>query len=71
MYFAYVTGEVGKLLGAKWKEMDDSEKKPYIELAARDKARAETEKTNYEVCLFMHISEIQSHQLTVSRLFLF
>ncbi|KAL5520385.1 NHP6 [Sanghuangporus baumii] len=41
-------GEVGKLLGAKWKEMDESEKKPYIEQAARDKQRAEEEKANYE-----------------------
>ncbi|EGN94719.1 hypothetical protein SERLA73DRAFT_187779 [Serpula lacrymans var. lacrymans S7.3] len=37
-------GEVGKLLGAKWKELDESEKKPYVELAAKDKARAEEEK---------------------------
>ncbi|OCH88936.1 hypothetical protein OBBRIDRAFT_733483, partial [Obba rivulosa] len=42
-------GEIGKLLGAKWKELDDSEKKPYIEQAARDKARAEQEKTEYDV----------------------
>jgi len=37
-------GEVGKLLGAKWKELDDVEKKPYIELAAKDKNRVEKEK---------------------------
>lgn len=37
-------GEIGKLLGAKWKELDDDEKKPYVELAAKDKARAEEEK---------------------------
>ncbi|EPQ55738.1 HMG-box [Gloeophyllum trabeum ATCC 11539] len=41
-------GEVGKLLGAKWKEMDDSEKKPYIEQAAKDKERAEQEKAAYD-----------------------
>jgi len=41
-------GEIGKLLGAKWKELDDSEKKPYIEQAARDKTRAEQEKTVYD-----------------------
>ncbi|KAF9463329.1 high mobility group box domain-containing protein [Collybia nuda] len=40
-------GEVGKLLGAKWKELDDEEKKPYIEQAARDKTRAEEEKASY------------------------
>ena len=47
--FLSCIGEVGKLLGAKWKEMDDSEKKPYIEQAARDKARAEEEKAAYDV----------------------
>ncbi|THV02660.1 hypothetical protein K435DRAFT_577514, partial [Dendrothele bispora CBS 962.96] len=41
-------GEVGKLLGAKWKEMDEEEKKPYIEQAARDKERAEDEKAAYD-----------------------
>ncbi|KAJ3993138.1 high mobility group box domain-containing protein, partial [Lentinula boryana] len=41
-------GEVGKLLGAKWKELDEEEKKPYIEQAARDKERAEEEKTAYD-----------------------
>jgi len=40
-------GEVGKLLGAKWKELDDEEKKPYIEQAAQDKTRAEEEKAAY------------------------
>jgi len=37
-------GEIGKLLGAKWKEMNDEEKKPYVEQAAADKIRAEKEK---------------------------
>jgi len=41
-------GELGKLLGNKWKELDDDEKKPYMEQAARDKARAEQEKSEYE-----------------------
>ncbi|KAF8642938.1 hypothetical protein AX16_009326 [Volvariella volvacea WC 439] len=41
-------GEVGKLLGAKWKELDEEEKKPYIEQAARDKTRAEEEKAAYD-----------------------
>ena len=47
--FLSCIGEVGKLLGAKWKEMDDSEKKPYIEQAAHDKARAKEEKAAYDV----------------------
>ncbi|THG97109.1 hypothetical protein EW026_g4837 [Hermanssonia centrifuga] len=41
-------GEIGKLLGARWKELDDEEKKPYMEQAARDKERAEKEKKDYD-----------------------
>ncbi|TFK19364.1 hypothetical protein FA15DRAFT_674486 [Coprinopsis marcescibilis] len=41
-------GEVGKLLGAKWKELDEEEKKPYVELANKDKERAENEKNAYD-----------------------
>ncbi|KZV88553.1 hypothetical protein EXIGLDRAFT_839152 [Exidia glandulosa HHB12029] len=33
-------GELGKLLGARWKEMSDKDKKPYTELAEADKKRA-------------------------------
>jgi len=40
-------GEIGKLLGAKWKELDESEKKPYIEQAAKDKTRAEKDLKEY------------------------
>ncbi|EEB88924.1 hypothetical protein MPER_13045, partial [Moniliophthora perniciosa FA553] len=38
----------GKLLGAKWKELDEEEKKPYVEQAAKDKERAEGEKIAYD-----------------------
>jgi hypothetical protein len=41
-------GEVGKLLGKKWKCLEDEDKKPYLEQAVRDKARAEQEKSEYE-----------------------
>jgi len=41
-------GEVGKLLGAKWKELEEEDKKPYVEQAAKDKTRAEEEKSAYE-----------------------
>ncbi|CAD6574333.1 MAG: Non-histone chromosomal protein 6 [Tremellales sp. Tagirdzhanova-0007] len=41
-------GEVGKLLGAKWKEMKDSEKKPYDDAAEKDKVRAAKDKSAYE-----------------------
>ncbi|KAN0065364.1 Non-histone chromosomal protein 6 [Thecaphora frezii] len=40
-------GDVGRLLGAKWKEMSDSEKQPYLDMANRDKLRAEAEKAAY------------------------
>ncbi|ETS60872.1 hypothetical protein PaG_04789 [Moesziomyces aphidis] len=40
-------GDVGRLLGAKWKEMSEAEKKPYNDMATRDKARAEAEKAAY------------------------
>jgi len=41
-------GEIGKLLGAKWKELEEGDKKPYVEQAARDKQRAEDEKAAYD-----------------------
>ncbi|PWN87179.1 high mobility group box, partial [Acaromyces ingoldii] len=40
-------GEVGRLLGAKWSSLSDSEKKPYQDMAERDKQRAETDKAAY------------------------
>jgi hypothetical protein len=40
-------GEIGRMLGAAWKEMKDSDKKPYQDMAERDKTRAETEKAAY------------------------
>ncbi|WFD35550.1 Non-histone chromosomal protein 6 [Malassezia cuniculi] len=40
-------GDVGRLLGTKWKEMNDDEKKPYLDMAEKDKARAEAEKAAY------------------------
>ncbi|PWN21193.1 hypothetical protein BCV69DRAFT_248528, partial [Microstroma glucosiphilum] len=40
-------GEIGRLLGAAWKEMSDAQKKPYIDMAERDKVRAETDKAAY------------------------
>ncbi|EIE79999.1 hypothetical protein G6F46_001817 [Rhizopus delemar] len=37
-------GEIGKILGAKWKEMTEEEKKPFVEKAEADKKRYEDEK---------------------------
>ncbi|GAA6014578.1 hypothetical protein JCM10207_001651 [Rhodosporidiobolus poonsookiae] len=41
-------GEIGKLLGAKWKELDEEDRKPYEEKAKADKARYEKEKAAYD-----------------------
>ncbi|KAL8277100.1 hypothetical protein RQP46_010528 [Phenoliferia psychrophenolica] len=41
-------GDLGKLLGAKWKEMEDDDKKPYNKQAEDDKVRYEAAKTAYE-----------------------
>jgi len=40
-------GEVGKILGEKWKELTDKEKGPYEAKAAADKKRYEKEKADY------------------------
>ncbi|CAD6587219.1 MAG: Non-histone chromosomal protein 6 [Cyphobasidiales sp. Tagirdzhanova-0007] len=40
-------GEMGKLLGAKWKELDDAGKKPYSDKAEEDKKRYEKEQGSY------------------------
>lgn len=40
-------GEVGKLLGERWKELTEKEKAPYEAKAATDKKRYEKEKAEY------------------------
>jgi len=40
-------GDVGRLLGAKWKEMSAAEKKPYEDKAAADKQRSAKENAAY------------------------
>lgn len=41
-------GELGKLLGQKWKELDEAAKKPYADKAETDKKRYEREKAAYD-----------------------
>ena len=42
-------GEVGKLLGEKWKGLTDKQRAPYESKAAADKKRYEDEKAAYNV----------------------
>ncbi|OQE28400.1 hypothetical protein PENSTE_c003G10093 [Penicillium steckii] len=41
-------GQVGKMLGDKWKALSESERKPYDQKAAADKKRYEEEKAKYQ-----------------------
>ena len=40
--------EVGKIIGAKWKELSDSDKKPFQEREAADKERYKREMDAYK-----------------------
>lgn len=42
-----LAGEIGRILGATWKQMSDAQKKPYNDMAERDKIRAEQDKAAY------------------------
>ncbi|KAJ5095412.1 Non-histone chromosomal protein 6 [Penicillium alfredii] len=41
-------GQVGKMLGDKWKALSDSERRPYDDKAAADKKRYDAEKAAYQ-----------------------
>ncbi|KAJ3093732.1 Non-histone chromosomal protein 6 [Phlyctochytrium planicorne] len=40
--------DIGKLLGAEWKKVTDSEKEAYKKMAEKDKARYEKEQKSYK-----------------------
>ena len=42
-------GQVGKVLGEKWKALSAKQREPYEAKAKQDKARYESEKLNYNV----------------------
>ena len=46
----YQTGQVGKVLGERWKALNDKQRLPYENKAAEDKKRYEDEKASYNVC---------------------
>ncbi|RAL15410.1 high-mobility group nucleosome-binding protein [Aspergillus homomorphus CBS 101889] len=41
-------GQVGKMLGERWKALNDTDRRPYEEKAAADKKRYEDEKASYQ-----------------------
>jgi len=43
------TGQVGKVLGDKWKALSEKQREPYEKKAATDKKRYEDEKAKYNV----------------------
>jgi hypothetical protein len=43
------TGQVGKVLGERWKALNDKQRAPYEAKAAQDKKRYEDEKATYNV----------------------
>lgn len=43
------TGQVGKVLGDKWKALNEKQREPYEKKAATDKKRYEDEKAKYNV----------------------
>lgn len=43
------TGQVGKILGERWKALNDKQREPYEAKAAADKKRYEEEKAAYNV----------------------
>ena len=61
----YQTGQVGKVLGERWKALNDKQRLPYENKAAEDKKRYEDEKASYNVC-YTFISCCNANSLTVS-----
>ena len=44
---ALSTGEVAKVVGARWKELTEEEKQPYVERAAEEKEKRAAEMAEY------------------------
>lgn len=46
------TGQVGKVLGERWKALDPKQRIPYETKAKNDKERYENQKASYNVSVF-------------------
>jgi hypothetical protein len=46
-----IPGQVGKVLGDKWKALSEKQREPYEKKAAADKKRYEDEKAKYAVSI--------------------
>lgn len=44
-------GQIGKVLGERWKALNEKQRGPYEAKAAQDKKRYEDQKANYNVSL--------------------
>jgi hypothetical protein len=51
------TGQVGKILGERWKALNDKQRTPYEAKAAADKKRYEDEKQAYQVRIMVPIMD--------------
>ena len=47
---SYIPGQVGKVLGERWKALSAKQREPYEAKAKTDKQRYEDEKASYNVC---------------------
>lgn len=48
-FLTIATGQVGKILGDRWKALNEKQRQPYEGKAAEDKKRYEAEKAKYQV----------------------
>lgn len=55
-FLTQATGQVGKVLGERWKALNESQRRPYEAKAATDKKRYEDAKATYLVSL--HITSL-------------
>ena len=52
----YMAGQVGKVLGERWKALSPTERQPYEDKAKADKERYDAEKASYAVRVLIIIS---------------